>query len=549
MGPEGRARRDPGSRAALALILAATLIPRLAVLPVMDERHMSPDSAHFLNVARCFERGQGFSNPSAWPAWIAPSRLPMPETFKEPGYPWLIAQATRAGAEPFHAAQTMSLIAGLLLPFAIWLLARQLDPDPMVALVAALIAAGSPLLVDKSASVLVESLFALVTALAFLAAGWRLREPDRDRPVALDVLAGALFGAGYLLRAQVLLAAPAMAALMLPGRRMRPALTGAVAAGAAALLVISPLMVRNSRLFGVPFYSDVPAWALIPYANLLDLHHSLDRPPAPLPFLLGHPMAVARHTLSSLRHFLPAALPRELYGNPSWLLGLAALPWALRGRWRYWAAPALHAVATASLILAVHWDTYYFTSSMIAWSLLAAAGLVWLAREFDRRRAAASGAAGGRAPARPALAALVALAALTPLAVAAMRPSWLAGQINPELDAARLEAPFLEARLGPQETAMVEITSYFAWFSGRPMAELVIADSTRFAASVERLHTRWAILPVSEVPALAAHYPDGRLPAALEFDRPSAAPGYAVYRVVSAAPRPEARSLPLRASP
>jgi hypothetical protein len=140
----------PRPRVALALILAGTLVPRLAALPAMDARHMGPDSAHFLNVARCFERGQGFSNPSAWPAWMKPARLPMPETFKEPGYSWLIAQAAHGGADPFHAAQAMSLIAGLLLPFVVWLLARQLDADPLIALIAALIASGSPLLVDKS---------------------------------------------------------------------------------------------------------------------------------------------------------------------------------------------------------------------------------------------------------------------------------------------------------------------------------------------------------------------------------------------------------------
>ncbi|MGH7742257.1 MAG: glycosyltransferase family 39 protein, partial [Candidatus Eiseniibacteriota bacterium] len=375
------------SRVALGLVLMLTLLPRIAELRVMSERNMSPDSAHFLNVARCFERGQGFSNPSAWPAWMKPDRLPMPETFKEPGYSWLIARAAQAGADPFRAAQAMSLIAGLLLPFVIWLLARQLDPDPLVPLLAALIAAGSPLLVDKSASVLVESLFALTTSLMFLAAAWRVRDADRTtRPLALEALVGLLFGAAYLLRAQTLLTLPALAALLMPGRNWPRRLVGAALSAVAALAVMSPLLLRNLRLFGVPFYSDVPAFGVLPYVDLITIHHGLERPPAVIPFALTHSRQVLIHVLWSLRHFLPSALPRELYGNPLWLIGLVAAPWALRGRWRAWWFPVLYAGLTTAFILAVHWDTYYFTSSMAAWCLLAAAGLVWLARRLDARR-------------------------------------------------------------------------------------------------------------------------------------------------------------------
>ena len=80
-------------------VLALALLPRLAELPHFREDNLGPDPAHVLNVARCFERGQGFSNPAAWPAWVRPARLPMPETFKEPGYSWLIAQAARVVPE------------------------------------------------------------------------------------------------------------------------------------------------------------------------------------------------------------------------------------------------------------------------------------------------------------------------------------------------------------------------------------------------------------------------------------------------------------------
>ncbi|HTM58197.1 MAG TPA: hypothetical protein VL123_07260, partial [Candidatus Udaeobacter sp.] len=145
--------RAAGRASSIALILALTLIPRLAELPHFRPENLAPDAAHFLNVARCFERGQGFSNPSAWPAWMNPARLPMPETFKEPGYSWLIAAASRLGADPFRAGQTLSLVAGILLPLVIAALALAVSGDGLIALLAALIAAGSPLLADKSDSV------------------------------------------------------------------------------------------------------------------------------------------------------------------------------------------------------------------------------------------------------------------------------------------------------------------------------------------------------------------------------------------------------------
>ena len=528
-------------RAQWLLILLLAALPRLAEWRVMNERNMSPDSAHFLNVARCFERGQGFSNPAAWPAWIKPDRLPMPETFKEPGYPWLISLAARAGADPFRAAQAMSLIAGLLLPWVVWMLARQLDPDPMVALIAALIAAGSPLLVDKSASVLVESLFALATALMFLAAGWRLRDADRSRrSLALELLVGALFGAAYLLRAQTLLALPALLALAWHGRPARARALGTSLAALAALAVMSPLVIRNLRLFGVPFYSDIPAFGVLPYVDPITIHHTLERPPAAIPFALTHPLPVLGHVLWSLRQFLPRVLPRELYGNPIWMLGLLAAPWALAGRWRTWAFPVLHAGLTAAFILAVQWDSYYFTSSMPAWCLLAAAGLVWLARRFDSRFSSPE-----RRGRLAAASVLVALAVITPLAVAALRPQYIAARPEIEIDAARLEAPFLRDHLAADETAMVNMTSYFAWFADRPMAELVIADEVRFAESARRLRTRFAVLPDAALPGLAARYPDGRLPAELVFDHASAAPGYTVYRVELPPPQAGDSSPPL----
>ena len=515
-------RALPGRAASLALILILTLIPRLAELPRVREANLSPDAAHFLNVARCFERGQGFSNPSAWPAWTNPSRLPMPETFKEPGYSWLIAAASRYGADPFRAGQMISLIAGILLPLVIAALALEISGDGLIALLAALIAAGSPLLCDKSVSVLVESLFALAIALTFLATAWRWRDPVRSRRgLLLDLLTGALFGASYLLRAQAVLALPALLVLIAHGRARGRVLLGFGGAAIAALAVMSPLLLRNLRLFGTPFYSDVTAYGLWPYVDHITFSNGLDRPGSPIAFAIAHPAAVAAHMLWSLRQFATWALPRELYGDPLWMLALiAALTqvWPRRAEWTF---AVLYAAVTLALILAVHWDTYYFTSSMSAWCLLAAAGAAWIARALDRRFGA-----------RRFVTLAVLIAALGPLAVAVFRPSRLPGTLTSEAAAAEREAPFLRARLAPDEAVMVNITSYWAWFTDRPAVHIVVADSARFMATVRRLKVRWAAIPSAEIPDLKAHYPERRLPPALVLDHVDAAEGISMFRVM-----------------
>jgi len=64
----------PSALPILLLIALVTLGARLVVLPLSTESNMDADAAHFMNVARCFARGEGFSNPAAWPAWMKRAR-------------------------------------------------------------------------------------------------------------------------------------------------------------------------------------------------------------------------------------------------------------------------------------------------------------------------------------------------------------------------------------------------------------------------------------------------------------------------------------------
>jgi hypothetical protein len=69
----------------LLLLVLWALAARLIALPGAREDNLTPDGARFLNLARAISRGDGYVTPEAWPAWMNPARLPMPETFKEPG--------------------------------------------------------------------------------------------------------------------------------------------------------------------------------------------------------------------------------------------------------------------------------------------------------------------------------------------------------------------------------------------------------------------------------------------------------------------------------
>ena len=503
-----------GSRARTLGFVALGLfaiVTRVICLPAAREDNLTPDGARFLNLARCIGRGQGFSTPEAWPAWMNPQSLPMPETFKEPGYPYAIAGLTPLARDPFRAGQAVSLLAGLLLPFAVNRLGHRLSPRPLVRWGAAALAAASPLLIHLSVWVMAESALTLALTLALFAAAPRTGDDGKPMPPAsagpLDLVAGVFLGLAFLIRAQAALAVPALAALLLAGASLRVRLARVTLAALGAAIAVAPLIVRNLRIFGAPFHSDVAAFGLWPYVDLFALTHSLDRPPSAVAFALAHPYAVARHVAHGAVGFLHHNLPWELLGNPLWLVPLAVGVWVSLRRWRAWGFAWLLLVPTAAFILSIHWVDRYFASVVPVLCLITALGLDVLAagsRAVLRFRPLAFGTALGLA---------LVLGYTAARAVRSAAPTF-----TPELAAARHEAPFLRAHVAPGEAVMAEMTSYWAWWSDRNAVYPVVADSARFADVARRLRVRYAALPTSRLAEFAARYPGGRLPAALVKD-------------------------------
>jgi 4-amino-4-deoxy-L-arabinose transferase-like glycosyltransferase len=483
---------------------------------------MDPDAAHFLNIARAFESGQGFSNPAAWPAWIKPASLPMPETFKEPGYPWLIAQLTRPLGGAFRAGQLLSLLSGALLPWAAWALARRRGLDTRTALLAALLVAASPLAILQSVRVMVDATFALVVTVMFLLASRDVTAPAAPRPLWRDLTAGALFGVAFLLRAQTLILFLPLLALMLEGRRPSAALPRLAFALALAVLVASPLWLRNLRLFHTPLYSDVVAFGLWPYVDEVPLFHGLEHPPAVMPFLLAHIPQVIAHTIKSFVQFFTYALPNEIVGHAFWMLPLAAgLLLSLR-EWRTWLFAHLYVGITLVFIMAVHWDARYFTSSVPLWCMMTALGAMTLARAVQGVELLG--------PVRGAGLLAAGAAVVLVLQVAVARRS-LQQFSPPELAAAQHEAAFLRDHLHPDEAVLAVTTSYWSWFSQRPSVHLVIADESSFDAVMRRLKVRYAALPTSRLAFFAHRYPEGVLPRSLVFDHADSSRDVTVFAV------------------
>jgi 4-amino-4-deoxy-L-arabinose transferase-like glycosyltransferase len=504
---------------ALIVVAAITLVVRIAATANVNIDNVTPDGARFINIARCLERGQGFSTPEAWPAWMNPARLPMPETFKEPGYPQAMATLRRLARTTFGAGQLVSLLAGLLLPFAVYALGRALDPDPLVRIVASLLTAASPLLIWQSAAVMAESLAALTLVLAFVAAASRAASP---RAGFLDLVAGVFLGLSFLVRAQAALALPALFVLLCMGRgrgdRLRAVLYGTIG----ALIAASPLFARNLRLFGTPLHSDVAAFGLWPYVDQFQLTHSLERPPSALAFALTHPIAVASYALHGTVRFCVYTLPHDVLGQNIVLFPLAVGLIVALARWRSWGFAIAFIIPTAAFILSLNWVARYFASAAPVFCLLAALGWVWMLRRGGDHRLVRGLRVWH----------VLTVIMLATVAVGAYRGViHAAPAVMPELKAARAEAAFLNAHLEPGEAVMAEMTSYWACFARHNAVYPVVADSARFVEVMRRLHVRYAALETARLSEFAARYPGGRLPSALELDHENRDAGVTVFRM------------------
>ena len=166
-----------------------------------------------------------------------------------PGYPALIALARTVVLDRVVAAAMVSLVAGTLLPWPVWTLARRAVGERW-AIAPALAVALHPILIQYSTITMSESayLLGLYGALALAAAA-------RAGPAGLAI------GAGFTIRPEALLPAAALAVREMRGGLPSPALRRLAFAGIGFLLMAVPCWLY--------FHATLGQWTLSPKLVLI----------------------------------------------------------------------------------------------------------------------------------------------------------------------------------------------------------------------------------------------------------------------------------------
>lgn len=312
----GRPAPRPGT-------LPAWLAPTLAVLGalvvrVWALRHqpwVTIDGTEYIRFAEALAAGAPFA--SVFP----------------PGYPALIALAHLVTPDRVLAAGLVSVIAGALLPWPVWALARR-AVGPARAALAAIAVAIHPVLIQYSAVTMSESVYvlALYGALALAASA-------RAGP------AGLALGAGFAIRPEALLPAAALAlGGGLRGIRRSPAARPLAFATAGFLVLAVPCWIY--------FHATLGAWTVTPKLAAFRAPGASWQAEEQR-FLGTSPAAIAPESPSLARRVAEAArhAPSNAVAHGRSLLALWPAPllalslWGLARRRGIEAIPLLHLLA------------------------------------------------------------------------------------------------------------------------------------------------------------------------------------------------------------
>jgi 4-amino-4-deoxy-L-arabinose transferase-like glycosyltransferase len=202
------------------------------------------DAMYYHGLAQALGDGRGFVDP----AFGSPTAL------HPPLFPLVLALPSALGLDSYNAHRVMVCLIGTGTIVGIGLLARHVAGD-RAGLLAAGVAALSPVLVSADSAVMSETLLGLLVVTCALCA-YRLRE----RPTAARAaLLGALIGLAALTRGEALL----LVLLLLPWRRPRLAAVVVLACA----VVLAPWTIRNLSVFAKPVLLSTNEGGLIAGAN------------------------------------------------------------------------------------------------------------------------------------------------------------------------------------------------------------------------------------------------------------------------------------------
>jgi 4-amino-4-deoxy-L-arabinose transferase-like glycosyltransferase len=168
-----------------------------------------------------------------------------------PGYPILLSLVYRAATNSDTAIQLLQLALDSVSVVIIVLIAFELFPAA-IGIISGLLCAFAPQFSWNSFTLLPDSLAALPILLALLLIARNRQQHNRsDRSALLSMFsAGALIGISCWLRANALLLAPFLSLVFLFTRKREARRRPALALIGGALLIISPLTIRNAIVFG-----------------------------------------------------------------------------------------------------------------------------------------------------------------------------------------------------------------------------------------------------------------------------------------------------------
>ena len=238
----------------LAAIAAGGLAVRLIYTLVLTP-HLRGlgDATYYHELAQGLGAGRGFLEPT----------FGTPTALHPPLFPLILAVPAWLGIDGYEAQRVVVCLIGTATIVGVGLLARHIT-GARAGLIAAALAASSPVLVSADSAVMSETLLGLLVALCALAA-YRLRE----RPgVARAALLGALIGLAALTRGEALLLVP----LLLPWRR--PKLAGVLVA--ACVVVLAPWTIRNFSVFEEPVLLSTNEGGLVAGANCASTYRGRD---------------------------------------------------------------------------------------------------------------------------------------------------------------------------------------------------------------------------------------------------------------------------------
>jgi hypothetical protein len=224
------------------------------------------DAETYHLLARVLAAGDGYVRPRE----LFELGRSVPTAEFPPLHPFVLAVADLVGINTPNGQRVVGAFLGVVTVALVGLLARRIS-GPRAGLVAAGLAALSPVLIEHDTSLYSEGLYALLVTACLLAIHVAMTDARTatPRPASL-VLLGLLLGAAALSRSEALLLVPVAAVLVSwrPGRPSAAAVARTLAlVGVGTLLVVGTWAVRSSMALGAFVPTSTNAGTLVAGAN------------------------------------------------------------------------------------------------------------------------------------------------------------------------------------------------------------------------------------------------------------------------------------------